>query len=89
VLPKKFNRRKQTLRPMPIPSRGSRKSQGMGANVQLSNHPNFDEALEKIAKLKARTSWQPHPFGMGALAEARIFTVRVRARQSREAQVSR
>jgi hypothetical protein len=58
-------------------------------NVQLSNHPNFDEALEKIAKLKARTSWQPHPFGMGALAEARIFTVRVRARQSREAQVSR
>jgi metallo-beta-lactamase class B len=46
-----------------------------GADVQLSNHPNFDEALEKIAKLKARAPGQPHPFVVGAQAEARIFTV--------------
>jgi metallo-beta-lactamase class B len=46
-----------------------------GADVQLSNHPNFDEALEKIAKLKTRTPGQPHPFVVGAAAEARIFTV--------------
>jgi metallo-beta-lactamase class B len=46
-----------------------------GADVQLSNHPNFDEALEKIAKLKARPPGQPHPFVVGAQAEARIFTV--------------
>lgn len=46
-----------------------------GADVQLSNHPNFDEALEKIAKLKVRAPAQPHPFVVGAEAEARIFTV--------------
>jgi hypothetical protein len=43
--------------------------------VQLSNHPNFDEALEKIAKLKTRAPGQPHPFVVGAQAEARIFAV--------------
>lgn len=46
-----------------------------GADVQLSNHPNFDEALEKIAKLRTRASGQPHPFVVGGEAEARIFTV--------------
>jgi metallo-beta-lactamase class B len=46
-----------------------------GADVQMSNHPNFDEALEKIAKLKTRAAGQPHPFVVGAEAEARIFTV--------------
>jgi metallo-beta-lactamase class B len=46
-----------------------------GADVQLSNHPNFDEALQKIAKLKTRAPGQPHPFVVGADAEARIFTV--------------
>jgi metallo-beta-lactamase class B len=46
-----------------------------GADVQLSNHPNFDEALEKMAKLKTRAPGQPNPFVVGAAAEARIFTV--------------
>jgi metallo-beta-lactamase class B len=46
-----------------------------GADVQLSNHSNFDEALEKMAKLKTRAPGQPHPFVVGAAAEARIFTV--------------
>jgi metallo-beta-lactamase class B len=46
-----------------------------GADVQMSNHPNFDEALEKIAKLKTRAPGQSHPFVVGAEAEARIFTV--------------
>jgi len=45
------------------------------ADVQLSNHPNFDEALEKIAKLKTRAAGQPHPFVLGPEALARIFTV--------------
>jgi metallo-beta-lactamase class B len=36
-----------------------------GADVQLSNHPNFDEALGKMAKLKTRAPGQPHPFVLG------------------------
>ena len=46
-----------------------------GVDVQMANHPNFDEALEKMAKLKARTAGQPHPFVVGGDAQARIFTV--------------
>jgi hypothetical protein len=46
-----------------------------GADVQLSNHSNFDETLEKMAKLKTRARGQPRPFVVGTEAEARIFTV--------------
>jgi metallo-beta-lactamase class B len=46
-----------------------------GVDVQMANHPNFDEALEKMAKLKTRTAGQPHPFVVGGDAQARIFTV--------------
>jgi metallo-beta-lactamase class B len=56
-------------------ARFARIAKKRGADVQLSNHPNFDEALEKIAKLKARGPGQPHPFVVGAQTEARIFTV--------------
>ncbi len=43
--------------------------------MQLSNHSNFDGALEKMAKLKTRAPGQPHPFLVGVEAEARIFTM--------------
>jgi metallo-beta-lactamase class B len=46
-----------------------------GANVQLGNHPNFDESLEKIAKLKTRAAGQPHPFVIGAEGVQRTLTV--------------
>ena len=46
-----------------------------GADVQLSNHSNFDEALDKIARLKTRSPGQPNPFVLGPEALARIFTV--------------
>jgi metallo-beta-lactamase class B len=46
-----------------------------GADVQLGNHPNFDESLEKIAKLKTRAAGQPHPFVIGAEGVARTLTV--------------
>jgi len=46
-----------------------------GADVQLGNHPNFDDSLEKIAKLTARTSGQRHPFVVGADGVQRILTV--------------
>src|SRR5262245_17615033 len=46
-----------------------------GADVQLGNHPNFDDSLVKMAKLTARTSGQPHPFVVGADGVQRILTV--------------
>jgi metallo-beta-lactamase class B len=44
-------------------------------DVQLGNHPNFDESLEKIAKLKTRAAGQPHPFVIGAEGVQRTLTV--------------
>jgi metallo-beta-lactamase class B len=46
-----------------------------GADVQLGNHPNFDDSLAKIAKLKTRTAGQPHPFVVGSDGVQRILTV--------------
>ena len=46
-----------------------------GADVQLGNHPSFDDSLQKIAKLKTRAAGQPHPFVVGANGLERIFTV--------------
>lgn len=45
-----------------------------GADVPLANHSNFDEALEKIAKLKSRMPGQPNPFVLGEAAEQRMLT---------------
>jgi metallo-beta-lactamase class B len=46
-----------------------------GADVQLGNHPNFDDSLAKIEKLKTRTGGQPHPFVVGTDGVQRILTV--------------
>jgi metallo-beta-lactamase class B len=46
-----------------------------GADVQLGNHPNFDDAMEKIGRLKTRTQGQPHPFVVGTEGVQRILTV--------------
>jgi metallo-beta-lactamase class B len=50
-------------------------SRDRGADVQLGNHPNFDESLEKIATLKTRAAGQPHSFVIGAEGVQRTLTV--------------
>jgi len=41
----------------------------------MANHPNFDNALIKIAALKARRAGQPNPFVLGGDVQRRIFDV--------------
>jgi metallo-beta-lactamase class B len=45
--------------------RFSRLSRDRNADVPLSNHPVYDEALAKIAALKTRAPGDPHPFVLG------------------------
>ena len=45
------------------------------ADVPMANHPNFDNALIKIAALKTRSAGQPHPFVLGNEVQQRIFDV--------------
>jgi len=45
------------------------------ADVPMANHPNFDNALIKIAALKARRAGQPNPFVLGGDVQRRIFDV--------------
>jgi metallo-beta-lactamase class B len=44
-------------------------------DVQMANHPNFDNALIKIAALKTRTAGRPNPFVVGGEVQQRIFDV--------------
>ena len=44
-------------------------------DVQMANHSNFDNALQKIAALKARRTGQPNPFVVGWDVQQRIFDV--------------
>jgi metallo-beta-lactamase class B len=44
-------------------------------DVQMANHPNFDNAFPKMAALKARRAGQPHPFVVGGEVQQRIFDV--------------
>ena len=46
-----------------------------GADVPLSNHPTFDDALLKMQALKARRAAQPHPFVTGPGSVTRYLTV--------------
>jgi len=46
-----------------------------GADLPLSNHPTFDDALLKIQALKMRKPDQPHPFVTGPQSVARYLTV--------------
>jgi metallo-beta-lactamase class B len=45
------------------------------ADVPLSNHPPYDDALVKMEKLKTRTADQPHPFATGPITVARYLRV--------------
>jgi metallo-beta-lactamase class B len=38
----------------------------MGVDVELQNHPIFDNTPARLAALAARESGDPHPFVMGA-----------------------
>ncbi len=44
-------------------------------DVQMANHPNFDNALIKIAALKMRAAGRPNPFVVGGEVQRRIFDV--------------
>jgi len=44
-------------------------------DVQMANHPNFDNALIKIAALKTRTAGRPNPFVVDGEVQQRIFDV--------------
>ena len=46
-----------------------------GADVPLSNHPAYDEALTKMEALKARGAEQPHPFATGPISVQRYLRV--------------
>jgi metallo-beta-lactamase class B len=46
-----------------------------GADVPLSNHPSYDDALIKMEKLKSRASEQPHPFAAGPITVQRYLRV--------------
>jgi hypothetical protein len=41
----------------------------------MANHPNFDNAFQKIAALKTRGAGQPNPFVVGGEVQQRIFDV--------------
>ncbi|MSP93909.1 MAG: MBL fold metallo-hydrolase [Alphaproteobacteria bacterium] len=45
------------------------------ADVTPSNHPSYDDALNKIAALKTRTTGAPHPFVMGKESTLRFLNV--------------
>jgi metallo-beta-lactamase class B len=45
------------------------------ADVILSNHPSYDDALDKIGSLKTRAAGQPNPFVVGQATVQRFFTV--------------
>lgn len=45
------------------------------ATVLMSNHSEFDNAVQKIKMLAARKPGEPHPFELGKDAVARYFTV--------------
>jgi metallo-beta-lactamase class B len=45
------------------------------ADVPLSNHPPYDDALAKMEKLKSRTPEQPHPFATGPISVQRYLRV--------------
>lgn len=46
-----------------------------GADVTLSNHPSYDDALAKIAALKTRQPSATHPFVMGKESTLRFLSV--------------
>jgi len=46
-----------------------------GADVFLSNHPNWDGSNDKMARLAARKAGEPHPYVVGAKAVQNYFTI--------------
>ena len=48
---------------------------GTRATVLLSNHSEFDNAVNKIKMLAGRKPGEPHPFDLGTDAVARYFKV--------------
>jgi metallo-beta-lactamase class B len=47
----------------------------MGVDVELQNHPIFDDTPARLAALASRQAGQPHPFVMGADAYQRFWGI--------------
>jgi metallo-beta-lactamase class B len=47
----------------------------MGVDVEIQNHPIFDDTPERLAALAARRSDEPHPFVMGAARYQRFWRI--------------
>jgi len=54
-----------------------------GADVPISNHPTFDDALIKMNALKMRKPGDPHPFATGANSVQRYLTVAAECAKAR------
>jgi metallo-beta-lactamase class B len=50
-------------------------AEARGADVPMANHPDFQDDLVKLEKLKARKAGELNPFVLGWPAQARIFTI--------------
>ena len=55
--------------------RFSKLAHDKGVDVPLSNHSTFDDAFNKIARLKGRNAGDPHPFVMGEGSEEKFLAV--------------
>jgi metallo-beta-lactamase class B len=56
---------------------------GKGADVPISNHATFDDALSKMSALKMRKPGDPHPFATGANSVQRYLTVAAECAKAR------
>jgi metallo-beta-lactamase class B len=50
-------------------------AQSLGATVLMSNHSEFDNAVNKIKMVPGRKAGEPHPFELGRDAVLRYFKV--------------
>ena len=50
-------------------------AEARGADVPMANHPDFQDDLNKLDKIRARKAGEPNPFVLGWPAQARIFTI--------------
>ena len=50
-------------------------TKSLGATVVMSNHSEFDNAVNKIRMIPGRRPGEPHPFELGAEAVGRYFKV--------------
>lgn len=50
-------------------------AEGLGVDVEIQNHPIFDDTPERLAALEARRPGEPHPFVMGTERYQRFWNI--------------